>query len=119
MAVAGYVIFQSPQPSNNTSNNQNVANNTTQNNTPTNQTNYIGKAQAKKITRDFLEERGVTDYEIRTIDLVTVNGVTLYRVGYWDYYITADGTESGWDDLYIGAVNGKIYDSYGNLANDV
>lgn len=117
-ALSGYIIGQNQQSVNNTTN-LSAANNTTENNTQVNQTDYIGKAKAKQIAQAFLKEYQITDYEIRSIDLVIINGVPLYRVSYWDYYITIDGTESGWDEVYVGAKDGKLYDAYGNRATDV
>lgn len=48
-----------------------------------------------------------------SIDFVTINGVPLYRVKYYDSYVTVYGTEAGWDEVYIGAKDGKIYDDSG------
>lgn len=120
MGLLGYIIAQNQQSAQSTNNNKNMS--ATNNSAVTNNTtssikhnNYIGKAKAKEIVQNFLEERGSTQCEIRSIDFVTINGVPLYRVSYWDHYIIYDGTESGWDETYVGAKDGKIYDSEGYL----
>ncbi len=86
------------------------------NNSPVNsqKTNYIGKAAAKQKAIEFLTDRDSMDTtEIKSVDLVTINGVPLYCVETYDHYITYSGTEAGWDDIYIGAKDGMIYDDYG------
>ncbi len=95
----------------------NITNQTANNKTNSSQkTNYIGKAAAKSIAIDYLTEYGSIDTtEIRSIDFVTINGVSLYRVKTYDHYITYDGTEAGWEDIFIGAKDGKIYDDSGEL----
>ncbi len=102
-----------------------VANNTTTNTslnvsepvtttTFTNNTNYIGEAKAKQIAIDYLTEIDVMKTsEIRSVDFVTINGVPLYRIKYYDHYVTVYGTETGWEDVLIGAKDGKLYDDYG------
>ena len=120
MGLVGYIIAQNQQLAQNINNTKNlgVKNNTTvtnNTNSSINQNNYIGKAEAKKIAQANLQEYNVTSYEIRNIDFVTINGVPLYRINYWDYSILADGTQKGWDEIYVGAKDGKIYDSYGEL----
>ena len=120
MGLLGYIIAQNQQSSQSTNNSKNMSatNNTTVTSNTASSTkhdNYIGKTKAESIAESHLKEYGVTDYEIRSIDFVTINGVPLYRVNYWDHYITADGTESGWDEVYVGAKDGKIYDSEGYL----
>lgn len=120
--LSGYIIGlnqNSIENANNTTNNTTVANNTTvTKNTATSynneETNYIGEAAAKQIAIDVLTEYGVMDTaEIRSIDLVTINGVPLYRIKFWDHSVLDDGTEHGWDEVLVGAKDGKIYDDYG------
>lgn len=74
---------------------------------------YIGKNRAIQIAKDFFNEYKIYNAEISSVDFVTINGVPLYRVNYWDNYITYDGTPIGWEEVYIGAKDGKLYDSSG------
>lgn len=104
-------VVSAVNQSNNSTNH--ITNNTT---THSQKTNYIGKAAARQKAIDFLTDRDSMDTtEIRSIDLVTINGVPLYRVRTYDHYITFQGTEAGWDDLYIGAKDGRVYDDQGEL----
>lgn len=123
MALSVYIIGQNQQTkeNNNTTNNTTVTNNTNTS-TPTNETNretnketnYIGEAAAKQKAIEFLTEYGIIDTaEIRYIDFITINGVPLYRIKYWDHYIMADGNERGWDEVLIGAKDGMLYDDNG------
>ena len=120
MGLLGYIIAQNQQSAQSTNNGKNMSaiNNTAVTDNTTSSTkhdNYIGKTKAEAIAEADLKEYGVTDYEIRSVDFVTINGVPLYRVNYWDYSILADGTQKGWDEDYVGAIDGKIYDSQGYL----
>lgn len=121
MGLSGYILGlnQQSQGNNSTTNNTTATNNSTVINntttsTPTEETNYIGKAAAKQKAIDFLTEYGgMEGIEIRSIDFVTINGVPLYRVMYWDNHKLADGTVDGWGSVMIGAKDGKLYDDYG------
>jgi hypothetical protein len=121
MGLSGYILGlnQQPKVNNSTTNNTTATNNSTvTNNTttsaPTEETNYIGKAAAKQKAIDFLTEYGVMQTsEIRSIDFVTINGVPLYRIKYWDNYVMANGAQHGWGEVLIGAKDGRLYDEYG------
>lgn len=121
IALSWYIIDQNQQLTNAT-NNTSIKNNTTAKKITTSptttvkETTYIGKAAAKKVAIDFLTDRGgMETIEIRSVDFLTINGIPLYRVKYWDHYITYDGTEYGWGEVYIGAKDGKLYDEEGYL----
>lgn len=118
--LSAYVLGLNQELDNNSNDNinnltvsNNTAENKTQDNPQVNQNNYIGKEKAKQIAQSFLHDVQTTNYEIRRIDFVTINGVPIYRVSFWDYHILYDGTEAGWGEVYVGAKDGKIYDSYG------
>ena len=103
---------------NNTTSLKNNITGLTVNNTTTHgqKTNYIGKTAAKRKAINFLTEMDVIDTtEIKSVDLVTINGVPLYRVRTYNHYITVYGTETGLYDIYIGAKNGRLYDDDGEL----
>lgn len=124
-ALSTYILTQNPQSTNNTTNNSsnsssnNLKNTKTKNNASTRtENNYIGKAEAKRIVQSLLDEDPYNQAEITRVDFVIVNGVPMYRVEFYDNYIGYDGTEYGWDEIYVGAKDGMIHDAYGNSDKD-
>mgnify|MGYP006924659318 CR=1 FL=1 len=121
IGLAAGMLLTSKAPVNNTTvNNTSVTVNestpTTTAPTAVTDNNYIGEAKAKQIAMDFLNERGGTETISRmSVDIVNINGVQLYRVKYYDSYVTVYGTETGWEELYIGAKDGKFYDDSGYM----
>jgi hypothetical protein len=114
--AAGMLLTSKAPVANNTTTNTsaNVSEPVTTTTTSTNDTNYIGESKAKQIAIDFLTERGgMETISKMSVDFVTINGVPLYRVKYYDSYVTVYGTETGWEDVLIGAKDGKLYDDYG------
>jgi len=114
--IVGMLLTSQTPVVNNTTNNSSLNVSTPDANLTTNNENYIGETAAKKIAIDYLTDiDAMKTSEIKSVDFVTINGVPLYRIKYYDHYVTVYGTESGWNDLLIGAKDGKLYDDYGEM----